>query len=567
MGTIANKLSRILQTKKDIQKALVRNGKYVPDKLPFRYYPDLIDNMNIDGLIGMYYGKGLTNEELSKDPTWYDTSGNGNDLKFKNFAWRLDSGAGIFIYDFTKWNSNMGGLTSVQRTSNKIQFKGSSNASVGNVYDSIIRNIGYNYNFKIKITGLKSGNKVSIRKGASSIFMEITQDGVYYINTTVEEDWDQKRLYMFVSSYAGPDINLTIEQIPDYEGAICFNGIDDYAICDNFPILTKEKGYTVMALRKWLTFNDTGYISLVSNSTERTGAFCFEDFISTRKLTWSWEGANSVDVHTSVYTYQTSNSYNDKIINIGSAENGNNVLQVCHLGVNYANAAIYALCIIDHDTSDAEREIVINKWKQYYPELFFDQAWTEIGKTNDDEDRATVKNLTGNGNDLVLSNFAFTEESGYNSEGYLVTDGVDDKIQSSSFELGNDWTMVGNWILLQDTYKPTGVIKSPSLYIYNDVSGMVIYIKSGSIQNRLQKIKSFYAVCSDGRVYDNNWNEYQLTIGSVSNSLSGLRLGVSTDDLKFTKIAFKNIAIYNGKVLTKDQCIKAYNYLQTFKAK
>lgn len=370
MGTIANKLSRILQTKKDIQKALVRNGKYVPDKLPFRYYPDLIDNMNINGLVGMYYGKGLTNDELSKDPTWYDTSGNGNDLKFKNFAWKLDSGAGIYNQDFKKWYFNLETLTSVSNTSGRFDIIAPA-GSVGNVYDSILKDIGFIYDFSIKVSGLGYGSKLTVTRGTSmeNSVIHITEDGIYHLNAEITEDLDQKRLYFFIYNKNGPDSNITIEQIPDYEGAICFNGIDDYAICDNFPILTKEKGYTVMALRKWLTFNDTGYISLVSNSTERTGAFCFEDFISTRKSTWSWEGANSVDVHTSVYTYQTSNSYNDKIINIGSAENGNNVLQVCHLGVNYANAAIYALCIIDHDTSDAEREIVINKWKQYYPEL------------------------------------------------------------------------------------------------------------------------------------------------------------------------------------------------------
>lgn len=36
-----------------------------------------------------------------------------------------------------------------------------------------------------------------------------------------------------------------------------------------------------------------------------------------------------------------------------------------------------------------------------------------VGKTNEDEDRATIANITGNGNDLVLSNFAFSENSGY----------------------------------------------------------------------------------------------------------------------------------------------------------
>lgn len=316
----------------------------------------------------------------------------------------------------------------------------------------------------------------------------------------------------------------------------------------------------------------------------------------------------------------------------------------------------------------------------------FDQAWTVTGKTNDDEDRATVKNLTGNGNDLRLSNFAFAGDSGYglyaqnylqkwvnnesrvictktsdmynitsikgvrvhiyyqsigseapftvpsykvkitgltdnqsityansgatittiNSdgvyelpsfefaaagayygfifskpqescditieqipdyEGYLVTDGVDDKIQSSSFQLGKDWTMVGNWVLLQDTYKPAGIVKSSILYIYNNSNEMAVYLKSSNIPNVLSKIKSLYAVCSDGRVYDNNWNEHQLAIGEESKNISNLRFGVSSDGAKFTKIAFKNLSIYNGKVLTKDQCIKAYNYLQTLKEK
>lgn len=382
MGTIANKLSRILQTKKDIQKALVRNGKYVPDKLPFRYYPDLIDNMNIDGLIGMYYGKGLTNEELSKDPTWYDTSGNGNDLKFKNFAWKLDSGAGIYVYDFTRWNYNIGGLTSIERTGSKIQIKAISNALTGNVHDEA-RSIGYNYNFKIRVTGIKSGNNISIRKGTSSVFVDITQDGVYYINTTVEEDWDQKMLYIYANIHGGPDINLIIEQIPDYEGAICFNGIDDYAICDNFPILTKEKGYTVMMLRKWLTpETKTSNEIIVSNlydsnwSSANLGAFNCEVKYNNMNpkiinaISYSFSSLISVDENDLLF-YQVSNNYNGNIIEVGGKNKGGSFLFVGSGSSSnfFANSAVYALCIIDHDTSDAEREIVINKWKQYYPEL------------------------------------------------------------------------------------------------------------------------------------------------------------------------------------------------------
>lgn len=57
------------------------------------------------------------------------------------------------------------------------------------------------------------------------------------------------------------------------------------------------------------------------------------------------------------------------------------------------------------------------------------------GKTNDDPDRAVLKDLSGNGNDMHLLNFGFAEGSGYglpgtDFEGWLCTDGVDDMIVS-----------------------------------------------------------------------------------------------------------------------------------------
>lgn len=57
------------------------------------------------------------------------------------------------------------------------------------------------------------------------------------------------------------------------------------------------------------------------------------------------------------------------------------------------------------------------------------------GKTNDDPDRAVLKDLTPNGNDMRLLNFGFAEGSGYglpgtDFEGWLCTDGVEDLIES-----------------------------------------------------------------------------------------------------------------------------------------
>lgn len=46
-----------------------------------------------------------------------------------------------------------------------------------------------------------------------------------------------------------------------------------------------------------------------------------------------------------------------------------------------------------------------------YPGLI--AAWSAKGKTNDDADRATLKDLTGNGHDITLNNFAYSGMSGY----------------------------------------------------------------------------------------------------------------------------------------------------------
>ncbi len=74
-----------------------------------------------------------------------------------------------------------------------------------------------------------------------------------------------------------------------------------------------------------------------------------------------------------------------------------------------------------------------------YPGLI--AAWSAKGKSNDDEDREVLKDLTGNEHDISLNGFAFnTEGSGYNNPLYpdaLVFDGVDDSTQAIELPSNN----------------------------------------------------------------------------------------------------------------------------------
>lgn len=171
------------------------------------------------------------------------------------------------------------------------------------------------------------------------------------------------------------------------------------------------------------------------------------------------------------------------------------------------------------------------------------------------------------GNDLVCLNLGFIEGSGYNEEGeyagYLVTDGVDDKITSSTFEMGNDWTVIGDWELINTGKKDNaGIVKFDSIVIYN-YNPILINIKNGR-NNLIPDQNTVNAICSDGRIYSKDWKESIYNEETESTSKNLLTIGYSGNS--YTKIAFKNLAIY-PTVLSKEDCIKAYNYLQTLKAK
>lgn len=360
-----------------------------------------------------------------------------------------------------------------------------------------------------------------------------------------------------------------------YPGALVFDGVDDYGTCENFPILTKEKGYTVVALRQWIEEKNDS-TALVSNckNWNRDGAFLFEYNnlrINFLNVAISFGHVSPVDRGKSPFSYQTSKLYNGKNIKPGSFI-GSNELVVGKGNKDFptvSNAAIWEIVILDHDATEEELTKIKDYFVKTYPWLFPDQAWTVTGKTNEDEDRATIANITGNGNNLVLSNFGFAEGSGYNEEGeyagYLVTDGVDDKIISSIFKMGNDWTVIGDWELINTGKNDNaGIVKFDSIVIYNyNYNSMLINIKNGR-NILIPDQNTVNAICSDGRIYSKDWKESIYNEETESTSKNFLTIGYSGN--AYTKIAFKNLAIY-PTVLSREDCIKAYNYLQTLKAK
>lgn len=576
MGTISDKLMRIISTKEDIRQALISKGYDVPTSIPFKEYAKMILDLpckadsfpDIEGIVARYSASGLTNEQMAANPVWVDKTGNGHDLQLKNFSWKGMSGIGGYVADIDEWGTNSTAAY-FERNSIKITATFKENASLGLLY----HNIKLRQSCVLKVTGIPEGCDAFLDDRLGNRFY-MSEDGVYEI---IPSNFLAEALYLSIEKY--PErwygSKLTIEQLPLYPGALVFDGVDDYGICNNFPILTKEKGYTVVALRQWIEEKNDS-TALVSNckNWNQDGAFLFEYNnlrINFLNVAISFGHTSSVDRGKSPFFYQTSKLYNGKNIKPGSFI-GSNELVVGKGSKDFStvsNAAIWEIVILDHDATEEELTKIKDYFVKTYPWLFPDKAWTVTGKTNEDEDRATIANITGNGNDLVLSNFGFAEGSGYNEEGeyagYLVTDGVDDKIISSIFKMGNDWTVIGDWELINTGKNDNaGIVKFDSIVIYNyNYNSKLINIKNGR-NILIPDQNTVNAICSDGRIYSKDWKESIYNEETESTSKNFLTIGYSGN--AYTKIAFKNLAIY-PTVLSREDCIKAYNYLQTLKAK
>jgi hypothetical protein len=573
MGTISDKLMRIINTKEDIRQALISKGYDVPTSIPFKEYAKMILDLpckvdsfpDIEGIVARYSASGLTNEQMAANPVWVDKTGNGHDLQLKDFAWKGMSGVGGYVADIDEWGTNSTAAY-FERNSIKITATFKENVSLGLLY----HNIKLRQSCVLKVTGIPEGCDAFLDDRLGNRFY-MSEDGVYEI---IPSNFLAEALYFSIEKY--PErwygSKLTIEQLPLYPGALVFDGVGDYGTCDNFPILTKEKRYTVVALRQWDQdfLNTTLTGGLLSTRNYSTGeGVAFEKIESSNKGYWNLGAGGIIDFAKSPFTWQTSKQYNNVGILKGDKNHGKPLGVGCGLsgGQQCGRFAIWELVFLDHDATEEELTKIKDYFVKTYPWLFPDQAWTVVGKTNEDEDRATIANITGNGNNLVLSNLGFIEGSGYNKEGeyagYLVTDGVDDKITSSIFEMGNDWTVIGDWELINTGKKDNaGIIKFDSIVIYN-YNSILINIKNGR-NNLIPDQNTVNAICSDGRIYSKDWKESIYNEETESTSKNFLTIGYSGN--AYTKIAFKNLAIY-PTVLSREGCIKAYNYLQTLKAK
>jgi hypothetical protein len=349
-----------------------------------------------------------------------DISGHGNHGVIYNSAYKLNSGANGYLVDFTTFRDY--GNKGIVRTDSKIYLDESFD------YDKGFW-LGYTNSpsptYKVRVSGIPKDGVLSYTGGSWINLINGINELPARTNT--------KEIHGFFAQTPNVDWSkLVIEQIGEYEGAYCLDGINDFV---TIPILSKG-GKQVLMKVNWSTLNGFIYDQRPASGDKTFSIYTQGDVIAYSQ-------------------HNNGNTYIDGIINnniIGSnlSKITHNIVATCDVDNSitpsigkrsysnsyFAQMALYAFMLFDEiSTDDKIKEL--NTYIGITPKVTLpNYYWDNYGKKNTDAKRGYIDEQvslqkTGTSvNPLENFNIGYEGMSGYN--GYPVVLGANKTWETSN---------------------------------------------------------------------------------------------------------------------------------------
>lgn len=466
-----------------------------------------------------------------------DISGNGNNGVFNNFAFSKMSGVNGYLEDFTTLRDY--GIKGIVRTDSKIYLDESFD------YDKGFW-LGYTNvpspAYKVKISGIPETGMLTYTGG---VWLNLT-NGINELpaRTNTAEN------HGFVVQSPNLDwSNLVIEQIPEYEGSICFDGVDDYI---TIPTLS-EGGKQVLMKVNWqkqdtmlynqnpgqdnfaIFTNDYNNNNLVvAYASRNNGNTYIDGVVNNNILATQLKGIT----HNIVATNNNIDATITPII--GSNKNHDNF---------FAQMALYDFMLFDEISTDEEiKELnnIVGIEGDYVQKPSY--YWDAYGKSNLDVDKGYIKdqvslqlnNDTTNNNSLENFNFGYEGMSGYNGypvifggnktwlyasasedNGYIYTnDSIKYNIEQITFSVALCYSyikrkgeIITNYNKDVESFKIKVTGLEPTKFILNyryiDSADAINYSVFKIISDGIYEIPK--SVASNGNIKDSTWIGFNFT--------------------------------------------------------
>lgn len=352
-----------------------------------------------------------------------DLSGHGNHGVFNNFEFAGMSGANGYLQNFSEWTKASG----VSSTDSVISS--SNNLVAANGWIAYVTSGTVIPTFKVEISGIPvngnlrfEGSDQVLVNGVNTIqgLTTTTKITGFYISNGYDNDWS----------------NLKIKQIGEYEGAICFNGVNN---CMTIPAL-EHGGKQVLMKVNWQS--NVGDAILYDQRGDDAGFAIYNGAAVVGGLAIAYRGRN---VGGSTYIDGVLNNHIEcsqlrnithNIIELYDPELGVGTLSprigFSNTNINYAQMALFAFMSFpeispEEEIKDLNDIVGIAGGYVEKPEYY----WDCFGKTNDDPDRDAITEQVSKdvANALSVKNADFKLDSGF---GKYEVDFLDTSIWNSS---------------------------------------------------------------------------------------------------------------------------------------
>ena len=334
-----------------------------------------------------------------------DISGHGNHGKINNSAYKLNSGVNGYLVDFTTLKDD--GIKGIVRTDSKIYLDKSFNYNQG---FWLGRTNNPSPAYKVKVSGIPETGMLTYTGG---VWLNLV-NGINELpaRTNTEEE------HGFVIQSPNLDwSNLVIEQIGEYEGAYCLDGVDDFV---TIPTLSSG-GKQVLMKVNWHGVDDEVLYDQRNSNIQGNYDLAISTYPDTIAYNFRNEGGKTF-IDGILNSHIITNNLKNITHNISSINgyNNDNNSTIC-IGKSvfngaFAQMALYDFMLFDNISTDDKikelNEYVGIEAKVELPPYYYDT----YGKTNLDADKTTIqqRGVAVGDYDLINYNHAYEGMSGYN---------------------------------------------------------------------------------------------------------------------------------------------------------
>lgn len=223
-----------------------------------------IDPAVLSSVVSVISTYGKTNEDADRS-ILKDKTGKGNDFKLLNFGFAGNSGYGLYSTDFTKWTKRQ--INDLEVSPNKISVSNKDSETALVIWLDVNKNRYVIPSYKIKVSKLtKTITYYYIDEANPSIrsTFSINKEGTYILPISRNDLYNGEE-NTNIGFGIFPHESFTIEQLPDFEGWLCIDGVDDMIVSEKTvdEMIGDSKECTVISI--------INYISDIAASTNVFG--------------------------------------------------------------------------------------------------------------------------------------------------------------------------------------------------------------------------------------------------------------------------------------------------------